>query len=82
MVTGTVESFNETEGNGLILEDSGKPNIFVHHSGLNTTGSKSLNEGDKVSFDVEPGENEPNAVNVTLCPTFSEQWKLLLSSLG
>jgi len=82
MVSGTVKWFNESRGFGCISQDSGGPDIFVHFSGLNASDFKSLNKGEKVMFDVEQGENGPNAVNVTPCPISSEQWKLLLSSLG
>ncbi|MGD8996248.1 MAG: cold shock domain-containing protein, partial [Syntrophobacterales bacterium] len=39
--------------------------VFVHHSGINATGFKSLNEGDSVTFEVEQGEKGPAAKNVT-----------------
>jgi CspA family cold shock protein len=64
MVSGTVKWFNESGGIGFISQDRGKPDVFVHHSGINGTGFKSLNAGDKVEFDIEQGKNGPNAVNV------------------
>ncbi|MFH2058261.1 MAG: cold shock domain-containing protein, partial [Pseudomonadota bacterium] len=44
----------------------GGKDVFVHHSGINSTGFKSLNEGDRVSFDIEEGQKGPSAANVTV----------------
>jgi CspA family cold shock protein len=63
MATGTVKWFNEKKGYGFIEQENG-PDVFVHHSGINADGFRTLNEGDRVSFDVEQGKKGPAAVNV------------------
>ena len=65
MANGIVKLFNDSKGYGFIEHEDG-PDVFVHHSGINSTGFKSLNEGDKVTFDVEDGQKGPAAVNVTV----------------
>lgn len=65
MANGTVKWFNAQKGFGFIEQESG-PDVFVHHSAINASGFKSLNEGDKVTFEVEQGKKGPAAVNVTL----------------
>ena len=65
MADGIVKWFNERKGYGFIEQDEG-PDVFVHHSGINATGFTSLNEGDRVSFDIEEGQKGPRAVNVTV----------------
>jgi len=65
MANGIVKWFNERKGYGFIEQDEG-PDVFVHHSGINATGLKSLSEGDRVSFDIEEGQKGPRAVNVTV----------------
>jgi len=62
---GTVKWFNERKGYGFIEQEDG-PDVFVHHSGIGGTGFKTLNEGDKVTFDVEQGQKGPSAVNVAV----------------
>ena len=64
MTNGIVKWFNERKGYGFIEQEEG-PDVFVHHSGINTTGFKTLNEGDSVTFSVEQGQKGPAAVNVT-----------------
>ena len=65
MADGIVKWFNERKGYGFIEQDEG-PDVFVHHSGINATGFKSLNEGDRVSFEIEEGQKGPRAINVTV----------------
>ena len=63
MANGTVKWFNEQKGYGFITQEDG-PDVFVHYSGINSSGFKTLKEGDKVSFDIEQGKKGPAAVNV------------------
>jgi len=64
MASGTVKWFNERKGYGFIEQTDGE-DVFVHHSGINASGFKTLYEGDKVTFDIEQGQKGPSAVNVT-----------------
>jgi CspA family cold shock protein len=65
MANGTVKWFNDRKGYGFIEQQDGS-DVFVHHSGINATGFKSLNEGDEVTFDIEQGQKGLSAVNVTV----------------
>ena len=65
MVDGTVKWFSEQKGYGFIEQEDG-PDVFVHHSGINGAGFKTLQEGDRVTFDIEQGRKGPAAVNVTV----------------
>ena len=64
MANGIVKWFDDRKGYGFIEQEDG-PDVFVHHSGINATGFKSLSEGDSVTFNVEQGKKGPAAVNVT-----------------
>lgn len=64
MNKGTVKWFNNQKGYGFISDENGK-DVFVHYSGLNMEGYKSLEEGQAVEFEIFDGEKGPQAVNVT-----------------
>lgn len=64
MPQGTVKWFNNEKGYGFITPQSGGNDVFVHHTAIQGTGYKSLNEGDNVSFDVVKGPKGDQAANV------------------
>jgi len=63
MPEGTVKWFNASKGYGFIQQEEGE-DVFVHHQEIQGEGYKSLNEGDKVSFEIGQGDKGPKAVNV------------------
>ena len=64
MGEGVVKWFSERKGFGFIEQEEGQ-DLFVHHSAINMTGFKTLNDGDRVSFEVEESDRGPKAKNVT-----------------
>jgi cold shock protein len=60
---GTVKWFNSQKGFGFITTEEGK-DVFVHYSGIESGGFKTLNEGDRVSFDLTQGQKGDQAINV------------------
>jgi CspA family cold shock protein len=63
MLKGTVKWFNESKGFGFIEQEDGK-DVFVHYSAIGGSGFKTLNEGDKVQFEIVDGPKGPAAANV------------------
>lgn len=64
MAQGTVKWFNAEKGFGFISTENGQ-DVFAHFSTIQTNGFKTLEEGQKVAFDVEEGQRGPQAVNIT-----------------
>ena len=64
MLKGTVKWFNESKGFGFIEQEEGK-DVFVHYSAISGSGFKTLDEGDKVQFEIVDGPKGPAAANVT-----------------
>ena len=71
--TGTIKWFNNSKGYGFIGRNDGGPDVFTHYSAIQSSGFKTLKEGDHVSFDIIPGAGgRPQADNVIPLPHASQ----------
>ncbi len=64
MTTGIVKWFNGDKGYGFITPDDGTPDVFAHFSAIQSSGYRSLEENQKVEFDVTEGQKGPQAENI------------------
>ena len=64
MATGTVKWFSDDKGFGFITPDQSGKDLFVHHTGIQSDGFRSLTEGAKVQYEEEQSDKGPRAVNV------------------
>ena len=64
MASGKVKWFNDAKGFGFIEQEGGGPDVFVHYSEIQGSGYKSLDEGQKVEFEIGQGQKGPQAQNV------------------
>ncbi|CAI8277612.1 MAG: cold-shock protein [Oceanospirillales bacterium TMED33] len=66
MATGVVKFFNTSKGFGFITPDDGGKDVFVHASALNLKGLQTLNDGQKISYDLQEQNGKTSAVNLSI----------------
>ena len=66
MATGVVKFFNTSKGFGFITPDDGGKDVFVHASTLNLKGLRTLNDGQKISYDLQEQNGKTSAVNLSI----------------
>ncbi len=66
MNTGTVKWFNAEKGFGFIAPEDGSPDVFAHFSAIQSSGYRSLNEGDRVEFETVEGPKGMQAANISV----------------
>ena len=64
MAVGTVKWFNAEKGFGFITPDGGGPDVFAHYSAITASGFRSLDENQRVEFEVTQGQRGPQAANI------------------
>jgi len=64
MTIGTVKFFNSAKGFGFIAPDDGGKDVFVHVSAVEAAGMRSLSEGQKIQFDIQPDQRGAKAANL------------------
>lgn len=64
MATGMVKWFNAEKGFGFIAQDGGGPDVFAHYSAIAADGYRSLDENQRVEFDIQQGQKGPQAANI------------------
>jgi CspA family cold shock protein len=64
VATGTIKWFNSEKGFGFISQADGAPDVFVHHTAIQMSGYRTLDEGQKVEFDIQQGPKGLQAANV------------------